>query len=423
MKGLRGLLCVLLALCLLPVQAGAAGYSGTGSCGEDLTYTVADGVLTISGTGDMEDYYYAYEGEPGMPGWDIYSFTKIVIEEGVTSIGACAFSYEGCPPITSVELPSTLESIYYGGFRGCDKLVSIELPEGLTYIGAGAFQDCAALKEINIPDSVTTLGAWFLKGTPLALGSASAWARSDIQAADRLDLIPAECSFNYQRDVTREQIAAILCRAAACLERDLDRTLLDRTAKLPDTYTDRNQVSAWAADDLAALVGSGIMGGTAPATLSPQSYTTIQEAVVLMLRLLRFSSSTPAKHPAGERFQLDRADVLSADYEIAQGIMAPNLGRAEVTGEQLDELIAAYNRACLTSERYDPVPGDSVTINYSHWLSLHLADGSEFPLCHRGTGEVRVWWGEGEGNMILRSLELYELLEEIVCPPDDPAGS
>lgn len=301
--------------------------------------------------------------------------------------------------------------------------MSIELPEGLTYIGAGAFQDCAALKEINIPDSVTTLGAWFLKGTPLALGSASAWARSDIQAADRLDLIPAECSFNYQRDVTREQIAAILCRAAACLERDLDRTLLDRTAKLPDTYTDRNQVSAWAADDLAALVGSGIMGGTAPATLSPQSYTTIQEAVVLMLRLLRFSSSTPAKHPAGERFQLDRAEVLSADYEIAQGIMASNLGQAEVTGEQLDELIAAYNRACLTSERYDPVPGDSVTINYSHWLSLHLADGSDLPLCHRGTGEVRVWWGEGEGNMILRSLELYELLEEIVCPPDDPAGS
>lgn len=208
MKGLRGLLCVLLALCLLTVQAGAAGYSGTGSCGEDLTWSIADRVLTIRGTGEMDDH--AYEGEPGMPGWDIYSFTKIVIEEGVTSIGACAFSYEGCPPVTSVELPSTLERIYYEGFRGCDKLVSIELPEGLTYIGAGAFQDCAALKEINIPDSVTTLGAWFLKGTPLALGSASAWARSDIQAADRLDLIPAECSFNYQRDVTREQIAAIL---------------------------------------------------------------------------------------------------------------------------------------------------------------------------------------------------------------------
>ena len=320
---------------------------------------------------------------------------------------------------------------------------------------------------------------------PVQAGAApAAWAEADVERADRLGLIPAECSFNYQRDVTREQIAslavymveraggnlnaevpeptftdvdednrevaqaaklgivdgvgdgrfdpegkatreqiaAILCRAAACLERDLDRTLLDRTAKLPDTYTDRNQVSAWAADDLAALVGGGIMGGTSAATLSPQSYTTIEEAVVLMLRLLRLSSSTPAKHPAGERFQLDRAEVLSADYEIAQGIMAPNLGRAEVTGEQLDELIAAYNRACLTSERYAPVPGDSVTINYSHWLSLHLADGSEFPLCHRGKGEVRVW-GEGEGNMILRSLELYELLEEIVCPPDEPAGS
>lgn len=320
---------------------------------------------------------------------------------------------------------------------------------------------------------------------PVQAGAApAAWAEADVERADRLGLIPAECSFNYQRDVTREQIAAmavgvvdmagtglgievpenpftdvedddwsvlqaaklgivdgvgdgrfdpegkatreqiaaILCRAAACLERDLDQTLLDRTAKLPDTYTDRNQVSAWAADDLAALVGSGIMGGTSAATLSPQANTTIQEAVVLMLRLLRFSSSTPAKHPAGERFQLDRADVLSADYEIAQGIMAPNLGRAEVTGEQLDELIAAYNRACLTSSRYDPDPGDTVR-SFSRWITLHMADGSDLPLCHRGTGEVRVWWGEGEGNMILRSLELYELLEEIVCPPDEPAGS
>lgn len=320
---------------------------------------------------------------------------------------------------------------------------------------------------------------------PVQAGAApAAWAEADVERADRLGLIPAECSFNYQRDVTREQIAAmavgvvdmagtglgievpenpftdvedddwsvlqaaklgivdgvgdgrfdpegkatreqiaaILCRAAACLERDLDRTLLDRSAKLPDTYTDRNQVSAWAADDLAALVGSGIIGGTSAATLSPQANTTIQEAVLLTLRLFQRSFAVPAKKPAGKQFQIDRAEVLSADYEIAQGIMAPNLGRAELTGEQLDELIAAYNRACLTSERYDPVPGDSVTINYSCSLSLHLADGSEFPLCHRGKGEVRVW-GEGEGNMILRSLELYELLEEIVCPPDEPAGS
>lgn len=474
MKRLRGLLCVLLALCLLPVQAGAAGYSDTGSCGEDLTWSVADGVLTIRGTGEMDDYYYAYEGGPDVPGWDPASFHEIVIEEGVTSIGAYAFSYAGDSPITSVRLPGTLDKIGEGAFYGCGRLTLVRLPEGLTYIGGSVFSGCTALAEINIPDSVTTLGTWFLEGTPLALDSASAWARSDIQAAARLGLIPVDCSFGYQRDVTREQIAslavymvdraggnlnaevpeptftdvdednwevaqaaalgivdgvgggrfdpkgkatreqiaAILCRAAACLEEALDRTLLDRTAGLPSIYTDRNQVSAWAADDLAALVGSGIMGGTSAATLSPQANTTVEEAVVLMLRLFRRSFETPAKNPAGEQFRLDRAAVLSADYEIAQGIMAPNLGRAEVTGEQLDELIAAYNRSCLTSARYDPDPTDTVR-SFSCWLTLHMADGSDFSLCHRGTGEVRVW-GEGEGNMILRSLELYQLLDEIV---------
>lgn len=472
MKRLRGLLCVLLALCLLPVQAGAAGCSAAGSCGEDLTWSVADGVLTIRGTGEMDDYYYAYEGGPDVPGWDPYSFTKIVVEEGVTSIGAYAFSYAGDSPVTSVRLPGTLDKIGEGAFYGCGRLTSVRLPEGLTYIGGSAFSGCTALAEINIPDSVTTLGTWFLEDT--AVSAPSSWARADIEEAAGLGLIPTECSYGYQRDVTREQIAAlavymvdraggnlnaeapdpaftdvdkdnwevaqaaalgivdgvgggrfdpkgratreqiaaILCRAAACLEEALDRTLLDRTAKLPDSYTDRNQVSAWAVDDLAALVGSGIMGGTSAATLSPQANTTIEEAVVLMLRLFKRSFDTPAKNPAGERFRMDRAEVLSADYEIAQGIMAPDLGRAEVPEEQLDELIAAYNRSCLTSARYDPDMGDTVQ-SFSCWLTLHMADGSDFSLCHRGTGEVRVW-GEGEGNMILRSLELYELLDEIV---------
>lgn len=470
MKRLRGLLCVLLALCLLPVQAGAAGYSDTGSCGEDLTWRVADGVLTIRGTGEMDDYYYAYEGGLDLPGWDPASFHEIIIEEGVTSIGAYAFSYAGDSPITSVRLPGTLEKIREGAFYGCNRLTSIRLPEGLTYIGAAAFQDCSALAVINIPDSVTTLGTWFLEDT--AAAAPSSWARADIEEAAGLGLIPVECSYGYQRDVTREQIAsmavymleaagagpgqpdegirftdtddwyllraasagivdgvgdgrfdpkgkatreqiaAILCRAAARLEEALDRTLLDRTAGLPDTYTDKGQVSAWAVDDVAALVGSGIMGGTSSSTLSPQANTTVEEAVVLTLRLLRLSFDTPAKNPAGERFQLDRADVLSADYAVAQGIMAPDLGRAEVPEKQLDELIAAYNRACLTSARYDPDLEDTVQ-SFSCWLTVHMADGSELSLCHRGTGEVRVW-GEGDGNMMLRSLELYELLGEIV---------
>ena len=57
------------------------------TCGENLTWVLTDGVLTISGEGDMYDY-----SSNSMP-WSSSknSITEIVIEDGVTSIGHKAF--------------------------------------------------------------------------------------------------------------------------------------------------------------------------------------------------------------------------------------------------------------------------------------------------------------------------------------------
>ena len=48
------LLVLLMALTLLPL--GALADSNNKKCGENLTWEFADGILTISGTGDMYDY-------------------------------------------------------------------------------------------------------------------------------------------------------------------------------------------------------------------------------------------------------------------------------------------------------------------------------------------------------------------------------
>ena len=50
------LLCVLLLASLLPVSA-FADTTASGTCGYNLTWTLEDGTLTISGTGEMKDYY------------------------------------------------------------------------------------------------------------------------------------------------------------------------------------------------------------------------------------------------------------------------------------------------------------------------------------------------------------------------------
>lgn len=97
----------------------------SGACGENLTWTVEDGTITITGTGAMKDY----DGYANLsPFRDLTDITKVVISEGVTSIGSQAFS-------------------------GCKNLKSIELPKGLTSIGNYAFYDCTNLTIYSSKDS------------------------------------------------------------------------------------------------------------------------------------------------------------------------------------------------------------------------------------------------------------------------------
>lgn len=66
-----------------------------------ISWEINDGVLTISGTGDMPDY----NGNMKAP-WK-GSFSKVVIEYGVTSIGANAFGFGGCE-LKSITIPNSV---------------------------------------------------------------------------------------------------------------------------------------------------------------------------------------------------------------------------------------------------------------------------------------------------------------------------
>ena len=67
---------------------------------------------------------------------------SVVIQEGVTRIGDYAF--EGCTNLTSVSLPSTLETIEGGAFDSCSSLESLSLPMNIM-VANNAFQGCTRL--------------------------------------------------------------------------------------------------------------------------------------------------------------------------------------------------------------------------------------------------------------------------------------
>lgn len=155
----------------------------TGSAGEKVTWSFdkTTGILTISGTGPMTEGKRA-----GAHGWTYFKYAdkikEVVIEEGVTSVGSCAFgpahdidNKTAFPNLTKITMPSTIEKIEIGAFL-YSNIENLTVPEKVTDIGAMAYQgtkienvklnegmglggkafaNCNSLKEVTIPSGIT----------------------------------------------------------------------------------------------------------------------------------------------------------------------------------------------------------------------------------------------------------------------------
>ena len=112
-----------------------------GTCGDNLTWTLDDnGLLVISGTGEMEDYTLEH-----VPWYDYRaSILSVEIENSVTSIGMSAFY--NCYNLTSVTIGNGVTSIGSQAFSDCSSLTSVTIPDNVTSIGIDVFYRCYAIK-------------------------------------------------------------------------------------------------------------------------------------------------------------------------------------------------------------------------------------------------------------------------------------
>jgi len=137
---LKTIVVLILSLLLSATMMSAQTIVETGRCGKNLTWTLDNGVLTISGTGKM----YTFESSP----WKNYHPDKVVINKGVTSIGDYAF--KDCLDLTSVEIPDSVTNIGVSAFFGCKSLTSVIIPNSVTSIGEYAFSGCSGLNKIQV---------------------------------------------------------------------------------------------------------------------------------------------------------------------------------------------------------------------------------------------------------------------------------
>ena len=154
---LSALMVLCMALALLPAFPAWAADANSGVCGDNLTWTIDDaGTLTISGTGDMEDF------SSGKQPWDKSKVKVVAIESGVTSIGNHAFAL--CPALTKVTIPNGITRIGDYAFMYCGALKNFTIPNSVISIGFQTFCGCNELTVVNIPEGVAQVKGWAFSG-------------------------------------------------------------------------------------------------------------------------------------------------------------------------------------------------------------------------------------------------------------------
>lgn len=137
-------------LFLFAADAQNGTYSGTDG---NISWSVANGTLTISGTGAMNDYS-SPEEVPWFEtcikdyiGEDEGLILDVVVEEGITSIGNYAFY--SCQHLKTVSIANTVSRLGERSFAFCSSLSEVVCTK-ISEVGDYAFDSCTSLERVDL---------------------------------------------------------------------------------------------------------------------------------------------------------------------------------------------------------------------------------------------------------------------------------
>lgn len=160
------LLCLLLTLSALPLQALAAeAQTDVVTCTDPtnadvaITYDYDTRTLTVSGSGRFSGQVLGADGSTAVNMLDAFSVSQLVVEEGITAIGpegATVYSIADSETNT-IYLPDSLTAENFS-CKGASNLCEIRLPAGMHTLRDGMFDGCTWLETLNMPQGVTEIG-------------------------------------------------------------------------------------------------------------------------------------------------------------------------------------------------------------------------------------------------------------------------
>lgn len=182
------LLCLLLTLSALPLQALAAeAQTDVVTCTDPtnadvaITYDYDTQTLTVSGSGRFSGQVLGADGSTAVNMLDAFSVSQLVVEEGITAIGpegatvysiadsetktiylpdsltAENFSCQGASNLCEIRLPAGMHTLRDGMFDGCTWLETLNMPQGVTEIGKRTFGGCKSL-DVELPPQLERIG-------------------------------------------------------------------------------------------------------------------------------------------------------------------------------------------------------------------------------------------------------------------------
>lgn len=123
-------------------------------CGESLNWSFDNttGTLTITGSGDMYDFYY----HDSVPWYSFRSSIKeVLLPDGLTSISNYAF-YE-CWSLREITIPDSVTDICQRAFYNCSSLKTITIPDSVTNLEWYVFYGCRGLESVTIGDGIKNI--------------------------------------------------------------------------------------------------------------------------------------------------------------------------------------------------------------------------------------------------------------------------